>query len=85
MSDYFARMVHRRAEQESTRVENDLRRALGKRTRLPHWALRRLGYEVIYQVSPHSGLQTYRGIRRHGKWLIDHYPEWPFYNPKDSK
>lgn len=36
------------------------------------------GIEVIYQRSPLDGLEHYRGLRRDGHWLADHFPAWPF-------
>lgn len=78
----FARVAAHYAARENNWIEYDLKKVLGKRTRLPKRIIRRLGYEVIYQYSPNTGLQAYRGIRRRGAWLIDHHPEWPFFDSR---
>lgn len=40
--------------------------------------LKNMDIEVIYQRSPSDGLEHYRGLRRDGRWLADHFPAWPF-------
>lgn len=40
--------------------------------------LKTLGIETVFQKSPHDGLEYYRGLRRDGRWLADHFPSWPF-------
>jgi hypothetical protein len=40
--------------------------------------LKKLDIEVIFQRSPYDGLEYYRGLRREGRWISDHFPAWPF-------
>ena len=83
MTDDMERIIRetalRVATEESERIEADLIRALGWRIHLPHSIIRRMGYEVVYQLAPNGAiLINYRGIRRRSMWIIDHYPDWPW-------
>jgi hypothetical protein len=77
MSDTHAQRIHEGVQrEESAIIERDLKAALGWKARLPKALIRRMGLEVIYQRKGYRAI--YRGIRRNGKWIIDHNPELPF-------
>lgn len=72
--EWIDREIRRLVQEMNDRIEADV---LGWRTRLPKPVISRLGYEVIYQRPEGSVLEDYRGIMRHGRWLVDHHPDWP--------
>jgi hypothetical protein len=76
-SDLINEHVTRFMREENARIERELIFVLGWRVRLPRSVIRGLGYEIVYQTPPIGGGSVYRGIRRHGKWVIDHHADWP--------
>ena len=84
MSEFLAERIRQVMADENDQIERDLGILLGPRTKWPKWVIRRLGYEVVYQHPPYGVFaQRYRGVRRRGKWLVDHQPSWP--QPFDMK
>ena len=75
--DAFWESIHATLEAEHLRQEADCVKALGRWARIPKWSRRfiipRLGFEVVYQEYNESEPSRYRGIRRHGRWVIDNW------------
>jgi hypothetical protein len=64
-----------RREQDA-QIERDLIRLYGS-VRRAERKLKRKG-ELIYQHAPNGAeFAQYRGIRLRGKWVVDHFPDWP--------
>ena len=76
--DPFAAAIRARMRDQAEQIDADLRGALGWRARLPKSAIRRLGFQVIYQRAAYSGFPAYRGIARAGVLIVDHYPDMPW-------
>ena len=64
------------ATEQNARIEADLTSILGDLRGMTKAEIGSLGYEIVYQQLPGIFVDEYRGIRRRGKWVIDHFPHW---------
>ena len=76
IEELIRKAVDKKLQAEDQQIESDLLMDLERRGVSIAQASEFRDYEVIHQQRPDIIGSTYRGIRRNGEWVIDHYPDW---------